>query len=424
MKHIIDEFNQTSTTNPSETILKLYDDVTELKELDNRGLEIKRPLFGHSRLPDWLGITEIHINDFKFNEPFIYSVRVHHNMNLWAKHINKIPAYILECVRNRQCKLIFDDIMEGNHNDKFLDIIYNSIDKLNLPASKIYYVTNNLHGERNHKTWVSIHKQSDCINVISIMYNVLDIQMNAEVLKLPKSVNIKDEIEYKRNNLHTIKHFLKVNRTNRLERNLFMLFMNKYNILDKSLISFPAFPNENTYGLFPELTTKENKDSLKSKVPFHIDITDETNVGDAGHEVYQFNADLPFRAIHYRNSLISIVMCPFPFIPNACHLHSSTYNPMYCGQPVIQFGPYQHLKEMRERGFKTFGKWWDESYDNEPHHWKRFKMVMDVVNELSNKPIDVVFDMIEEMQNILQHNSDLIKKYKGRELLINQIIEK
>ena len=113
------------------------------------------------------------------------------------------------------------------------------------------------------------------------------------------------------------------------------------------------------------------------------DNTDETNHGDAGYGKGKFNADLPFQPIHYKNSFISVVMAAFPFEDNTCHLHSSTFNPMYCGHPILQFGPYQSLREMRERGFKTFGNWWDESYDDEPDHRKRFEKVMDVTLELS-----------------------------------------
>ena len=40
MKHVIDAFNQCSMHDASESILKLYDDVSEIKELDNRGILI------------------------------------------------------------------------------------------------------------------------------------------------------------------------------------------------------------------------------------------------------------------------------------------------------------------------------------------------------------------------------------------------
>ena len=114
-------------------------------------------------------------------------------------------------------------------------------------------------------------------------------------------------------------------------------------------------------------------------------------------------------------------MGAFPFEPNACHLHSSTFNPMYCGQPIIQFGPYQSLREMRERGFKTFGKWWDESYDDEHDSWKRLNMIMNLVLELSKLSNKEMLEMYIDMKEVLQHNSDLISAYNINTELYDRI---
>jgi len=425
MKHLIDTFNQCSMHDASEYILKLYDDVLESKERDNRGRWINRPLFSHSSLPDTLGTDAVHVKEFDFKEPFLYCVCVHHNTNLWAKHINKIPEIILDNVRNGNGKLVFDDTMEGAPYTKFLNIIYKSIDDLNLPADKLYFVTNNLLAESTHEKWKSSNNIRKYINLFSFMYNVHDIQRLKKIPCLPDSIIMEDELKYKKDNLHNIKHFLKVNRTDRWERNLFMLHMNKNNILENSLVSFPQFQDKiidaGAIGIFDNLTTTDNINSLRSKIPFHIDHTDITNVGVPGHEVGTFNADLPFDPIHYKNSLISLVMCAFPFQENACHLHSSTYNPMFCGHPVIQFGPYQHLKQMKKNGFKTFSKWWDESYDDEIDGYKRLKMVMDISTKISKMPIVNVFNMIVDMKNVLQHNSDLINNYNVGNSLIKKI---
>jgi hypothetical protein len=425
MKHLIDTFNQCSMHDASEYILKLYDDVLESKERDNRGRWINRPLFSHSSLPNTLGTDAVHVKEFDFKEPFLYCVCVHHNTNLWAKHINKIPEIILDNVRNGNGKLVFDDTMEGAPYTKFLNIIYKSIDDLNLPADKLYFVTNNLLAESTHEKWKSSNNIRKYINLFSFMYNVHDIQRLKKIPCLPDSIIMEDELKYKKDNLHNIKHFLKVNRTDRWERNLFMLHMNKNNILENSLVSFPQFQDKiidvGAIGIFDNLTTTDNINSLRSKIPFHIDHTDITNVGVPGHEVGTFNADLPFDPIHYKNSLISLVMCAFPFQENACHLHSSTYNPMFCGHPIIQFGPYQHLKQMKKNGFKTFSKWWDESYDDEIDGYKRLKMVMDISTKISKMPIVNVFNMIVDMKNVLQHNSDLINNYNVGNSLIKKI---
>jgi hypothetical protein len=119
---------------------------------------------------------------------------------------------------------------------------------------------------------------------------------------------------------------------------------------------------------------------------------------------------------------MSIVMCAFPYEENACHLHSSTYNPIYCGHPFIHFGPIGSLQQLRNRGFKTFGDWWDESYDMEKDHDKRLRMIMDLTKSLSEKSVGEMLQMRIEMREVLEHNYNLIKDYTIEEYLLKKIL--
>ena len=216
---------------------------------------------------------------------------------------------------------------------------------------------------------------------------------------------------------------LKVNRTGRPERNLFMLHLNKYDLFDKFLISFPEYPDYNfPSNMFHNITQEDNIESLKLKCPFDIDQTDIDNHGPPGAGVGKFNADLPFDPIHYRNSILSFVMCAFPFVEGCCHLHSSTFNPIYCGHPVIQFGPHNHLEILKTLGFKTFSKWWDESYDKEEEGWVRFQGVLNNLNTLRKLSKTQILDMYKDMKDVLQHNSDLIQNYNIKKVLIDRIL--
>jgi hypothetical protein len=69
---------------------------------------------------------------------------------------------------------------------------------------------------------------------------------------------------------------------------------------------------------------------------------------------------------------------------------------------------YSHfIKKLHELGFKTFDKWWDESYDNEKDDEKRLNMIFNLLKDISEKPMDELQKMYKEMIPILQHNFDL-----------------
>lgn len=408
---LIDKFNQVSLHNPSEEIIKIYRHVAEINELDNRGFPICRPLFSHSSLPSVLGLKEVERTKFDFKSKFSYFVHVHHNQKLWARHINLIPEQILDEVRKENCTLVFDNTLEGDRIDgrHLLFPLYGSIKKLKLPAKQVVFITNDLNSEDSH----NVYSTQDKIKVISFMWNVYDVKRLMKHKFLRNIKNIDTEINYKKKNIKKIKPFLKVNRTNRPERDLFMLFIEHEDLYDKFKISFPHFSKEDfpTHNRFKKYLKPSNINFLLNKVPFDIDKTDETNHGPAGYGEGYFNADLPFQPIHYRNTLFSIVMCAFPFVENACHLHSSTFNPIHQGHPIIQFGPYKSLERMRERGFKTFDKWWDESYDEIKDGWERFDAILKLVDKLSRKSNKELLEMYVDMKDVLQHNIDLINQY-------------
>ena len=408
---LIDEFNQVTLHEPSDEIIKIYRNVAEINELDNRGFPICRPLFSHSSLPNVLGLKKVEREKFDFKSKFSYFVHVHHNQKLWARHIDLIPEQILDEVRKENCTLIFDNTLEGDRIDGryLLFPLYASIKKLKLPAKQVVFITNDLNSEDTH----NLYSTQDKIKVISFMWNVYDVKRLMKHKFLRNIKNIDTEINYKKKNIGKIKPFLKVNRTNRPERDLFMLFIEHEDLYDKFKISFPTFSKEDfpSHDRFKKYLKPSNINFLSKKIPFDIDKTDETNHGPAGYGEGYFNADLPFQPIHYRNTLFSIVMCAFPFVNNACHLHSSTFNPIHQGHPIIQFGPYKSLERMRERGFKTFDKWWDESYDEIKDGWERFDAVLKLVDKLSRKSNKELLEMYIEMKDVLQHNIDLINQY-------------
>jgi len=425
---IKDKVNSAVLHNPSAESLELYKDVPEINDIDNRGFPICRPLFSTSDMHNYLNIKEKNISELKDGENFLYITMLHHDNVLAFKHIDLLPNNILTAARQEKCKIIFDNSLEGHNVENIYPQIYESIKKLNLPSKQIFYITNNLYAEDHHDKFLTKNNIKNSINVISFMYNVNDVKRLIfanniiEGGRLPEHVDINKLIEYKTKHLSDIKPFLKVNRTGRPERNLFMLYINKHNLLDKFKISFPEYCNEEYgYDFFPEITTKENINSLKDKIPFDIDQTDTDNHGEPGIGKGKFDADLPFQVKHYDNTFISVVMCAFPF-EEACHLHSSTFNPIYCGHPVIQFGPKGHLAELKRRGFKTFDKWWDESYDSITDHWSRFSKILEIVHNLSKKTNKELLEMYIDMKDTLQYNSDLIYNYNIHNNLTNKIL--
>ena len=85
---------------------------------------------------------------------------------------------------------------------------------------------------------------------------------------------------------------------------------------------------------------------------------------------------------------------------------------MHCHPFVVIGSPYS-LKNLKRLGFKTFDKWWDESYDNEENNWIRLKKVYEVIKYLLNKSEEDLYEMINDMKNVLEYNQNHLKKFDG-----------
>ena len=64
MISLIDKFNQVSMLDMPDSIAKIYKDVPEINEIDNRGFPICRPLFSHSSLPFNFELEQIEVNNY------------------------------------------------------------------------------------------------------------------------------------------------------------------------------------------------------------------------------------------------------------------------------------------------------------------------------------------------------------------------
>lgn len=94
------------------------------------------------------------------------------------------------------------------------------------------------------------------------------------------------------------------------------------------------------------------------------------------------------------------------------HLTEKVGKPLLLGQPFILIsGPF-YLKKLKELGFKTFDKWWDESYDLEEDYFKRMEIVYNNILKIYQWDLDKCKIIMKEMSSILIYNHTLLKKYK------------
>jgi hypothetical protein len=89
---------------------------------------------------------------------------------------------------------------------------------------------------------------------------------------------------------------------------------------------------------------------------------------------------------------------------NIIFITEKTYKPIYVCQPFIIVGNAHSLKKLKELGYKTFDKWWDESYDEEMDFICRLKSIIKLLEEISTWDFKKCDSIRKEMKEVLIHN--------------------
>jgi len=84
-----------------------------------------------------------------------------------------------------------------------------------------------------------------------------------------------------------------------------------------------------------------------------------------------------------------------------------TIRAMLMKKPFIIMGPKCFLIHLRQMGFRTFHDFWNEDYDGFGLG-NRYDKILNLIDVLASKSATELHDMYENMQEILDHNYDLI----------------
>ena len=94
------------------------------------------------------------------------------------------------------------------------------------------------------------------------------------------------------------------------------------------------------------------------------------------------------------------------------------WKPIIAKHIFVVHGNYLYLQKLKELGFKTFSKYFDESYDIEIDRYKRIDKIVQLCNDLLRMNWK---DLYLQTQSIRQHNFDL---FFNKEQLSKRINEK
>lgn len=168
------------------------------------------------------------------------------------------------------------------------------------------------------------------------------------------------------------------------------------NLIKQGLVSFNS-PNLQTLEQATELLSDASLDIFnRQKHNLTTPLTiDQTNV----HGSLSASIDLE----NSRNSFVQIVT-ETVFYQDKIHLTEKVFKPIVAGQPFLLLAAPNNLKYLKSYGFKTFGDYWDESYDSILDPTERMSAVVKIVEDLSNMSLQQLTNIRNDMREILAYN--------------------
>lgn len=208
-------------------------------------------------------------------------------------------------------------------------------------------------------------------------------------------------------------YFNTLNRVPRVAR-IFLVGLIKSNLkLSKKTIATLG-PDSTSPGIMNRQLIPENHHTVKNE----NDLINLTNFLDNNYEHIHKNGfkvdvqDMNFNQapcinpFFYNKSYISVVV-ETEIYNGVLYLTEKIFKPIAVGHPFIVVGSRHTLQKLKDLGYRTFDRWWDESYDNHPEWQDRVYSVYRLMEYLSMLPISTIHKMVQEMQEVVEHNARL-----------------
>jgi len=153
---------------------------------------------------------------------------------------------------------------------------------------------------------------------------------------------------------------------------------------------------------------------LNNSIPLNIDISIQEPTVLEGNILDRFKLPkyekMPTILTNYYSNVFCNVITESSYLDITTYISDKTCTAILNCMPFIIAGPPQALKTAKTMGFKTFDKYWDESYDDEFDHTKRMKMLFEVIDYVASLPQTELTNIRDDMQELLIYNRQHINQ--------------
>jgi len=232
------------------------------------------------------------------------------------------------------------------------------------------------------------------------------------------------------------KHFICLNRIRKPHRLYIGYLLWKNSLIDNNVFSYWSyygdemelveknfFPDGKEYEvkmLAYEFGIRDRESSRKflSNIPYKADKIDNIVDKDYSYIVTEEMKEL------YKKSFLNIITEDKWYsnsIDEKVSVTEKVFKAIKSKQPFLVVGQPNTLRHLKRLGFKTFDKWFDESYDSIDKLKTRTDLVFSEVKRICSYDMEKINSIYNEMEEILEYNYSLIKLLSSKEYFLDNI---
>jgi hypothetical protein len=345
---------------------------------------------------------------FENGEDFIYPIVLFESLLFTETTTIELSQKVVDSIRKNKAKIVIFYLTEGfyGHWDCEYTWINNLVERYKFDKSQFIVVTSNLlAGKKEIDKNFTIYPYPFFLNHISFFWKIQKFHPST-------GAYFKDHRDFLLDNIEKNKeyHFLCFNAIPKLHRLLvFSEFLTNPEYKDKFILTMGKTESDiekNFYEIVKNGTqeyTIENKDTILDFFEKYDSrnerIYDRINLAENG-KINGGSINIEVQ----RKCFVNVVTETLWDIDNCVFFTEKTLKPIYTCQPFIIVGNPYTLKKLKDYGFQTFSRWWDESYDEETDESKRIEKIFKVMRDISIWDKDKCRETLVEMNETLKHN--------------------
>jgi hypothetical protein len=332
------------------------------------------------------------ISEIDSNETYFYPIHILalYTYMQYTSHI-AVSDKVLNDAKNGKCFIVLSYPNEGNlyYRKQGVSLL---IEKLGIPKENILV----LHADNNTENFL------DC----AFTY----VPINLFPWWIERFSNVSDIVEYDHERL-----FSCFNRRMRVDRLQLLSYLKRYDLINDGFVScgdvdehaLSMIDSTNSEKLFLKNFQGTSPDNLIISGPAQVNPANDVNFEIA------------------KRTFLTVVPETETRQDNIVYFTEKTFKPILMGHPFIIYGGLHSLKKLKEFGYKTFDKWWDESYDDTANFVDRSKKITQILLSLKAKPLAEIKIIRDDMSETLRFNQNLflntIRNNKPDDIFINTL---